>query len=334
MIRLFLRERLSWLVMFVAIQLMMPLIAYIDPDIPMYAAWYTVLLSSLLFILFLIWRYQQETRYFSDLQTWNAESEPQGPAEGDSPFEQIVGHTLQRQTRHDRDNARQLLHRLEQEHDDLLAWIHEVKTPLSAMRLMIERLSDTQLQRQLHSEWLRIHYLLDQQLHQKRMLHIQNDLFIEPVDLASLLHEEIRGLRAWCMNKDIGFDIALQIQSVHSDAKWLGFMLRQLLTNAVKYSQSSDIRITSREQGDHAVLEIADQGCGIDPRDMPRIFDKGFTSTNRRQDNAATGMGLYLLKQTAHWLQIQIEVESQLEAGTTFRLLFPRANTLTRLSSM
>ncbi len=77
---------------------------------------------------------------------------------------------------------------------------------------------------------------------------------------------------------------------------------RQLLTNAIKYSESTDILIKTYLQNDHIHLEIRDFGRGIAPKDMPRIFDKGFTSTLQHRDNAATGMGLYLAKKAAHSL--------------------------------
>ena len=96
------------------------------------------------------------------------------------------------------------------------------------------------------------------------------------------------------MQKGIGFDVSLEVTEVLSDAKWLGFIIRQPLTNAVKYSNASDILIESDLTDDHVRLTIQDAGRGIDPKDMPRIFDKGFTSTTSHQDSAATGMGLYL----------------------------------------
>ena len=105
------------------------------------------------------------------------------------------------------------------------------------------------------------------------------------------------------MQKGIGFDVDLEITNVLSDAKWLSFIIRQLLTNAIKYSEASDIMITKLSEDDQTKLEIKDSGRGIDPKDLPRIFDKGFTSTTKHQDHAATGMGLYLAKKgsTVHY---------------------------------
>ena len=132
------------------------------------------------------------------------------------------------------------------------------------------------------------------QRHQKRIPFIRNDLLIEEFALEPIIFQEIRALKSWCMQKGIGFDVSLEVTEVLSDAKWLGFIIRQSLTNAVKYSNASDILIESDLTDDHVRLTIQDAGRGIDPKDMPRIFDKGFTSTTSHQDSAATGMGLYL----------------------------------------
>ncbi len=179
---------------------------------------------------------------------------------------------------------------LEQEKDEILSWIHEVKTPLTAMHLMIDRLNDERMKAQLTYEWLRIHLLLDQQLHQKRIPFMENDLYIEHIALEPLIFKEIKALQSWCMKKGIGFEVQLEASEVLSDAKWLAFIIRQLLTNAVKYSDSSDIIIKSYLQNDQSIMEVKDFGRGIDPKDLPRIFEKGFTSTTVHQDNAATGM--------------------------------------------
>ncbi|MNJ64673.1 Sensor histidine kinase GraS [compost metagenome] len=119
-----------------------------------------------------------------------------------------------------------------------------------------------------------------------------------------------------------------------SDAKWLAFILRQLLTNAVKYSEAGDICVRSYRHEEHAILEVQDEGRGIDPRDLPRIFDKSFTSTTKHHDDKATGMGLYLAKKAARSLQIHIDVQSEPGAGTTVRLTFPQRNAFTHIQSM
>src|SRR5699024_8845202 len=152
--------------------------------------------------------------------------------------------------------------------------------------------------------------LLDQQLHQKRIPFIENDLHIEKIALQPLIHTEIKALQLWCLQKGIGFDLSLQVTDILSDAKWRGFMIRQLLTNTVKYSDALNIIIKSYTEKKQTKLEIKDFGQGIDPKDLPRVFDKCFTSTTKHQDQAATGMGLYLAQKVAQSLLIQIDVTS------------------------
>jgi len=334
MIGIFIRERRSWIAMFVALQLLVLFVAVLDPSVPIASLLYVILLSSLLFAGFLFARYHRETRFYKSLDAWDDTCDPGDLAEPAGPFERMTLDKLMEQSeRYKRDSSmRQIEH--EEEKDDLLSWIHEVKTPLTAMQLIIDRLDDEKAKSRLMYEWLRIHLLLDQQLHRERIPFMENDLFIERTELAPVVHQEIRMLKSWCMQKGIGFDVSLPAAEALTDAKWLGFILRQLLTNAVKYSEASDIIVESEREDGRVRLRVRDFGRGIDAKDMPRIFDKGFTSTSLHQDAASTGMGLYLARKAADALQIRIEAESAPGAGTTFTLTFPRQNDFARVTGM
>lgn len=308
MIKKYLTERRSWILLFVCQQMLILLIAYVDTAIPLIPILYVVFLSMLISLVFLIVRYPKETKFYRALEEWEGPLQLTGMGEPESPFERIIEHKIVHQTERLQQMISQNQLTLEHEKDELLSWIHEVKTPLTAMHLMIERLDDKSLKAQLTYEWLRIHLLLDQQLHQKRISFIENDLYVEQVDLKSLVFKEIKALQSWCIQKGIGFDIRLEQMEVLSDAKWLAFIIRQLLTNAIKYSDASDIIIHSYEHKDRIQLEVQDFGRGIDPKDIPRIFEKGFTSTTQHSDHTSTGMGLYLTKKAARSLLIHIDV--------------------------
>lgn len=331
MIRKFLIERRSWILLIIVLQLLTLSVAYLDSEIPMESLLYIVFLSTMIFVIFLVVRYHQETRFYKNLEEWEPHLDVTDLVEGHRPFERITRTLLLEQTKRLKEEAAHNRTVLEEEKDYLLSWIHEVKTPLTAMHLMLERLEDETLKTQLTYEWLRIHLLLDQQLHQKRMPSMENDMYVEHVDLKALLFAEIRTLRSWCMQKGIGFDVDLQVSEVLSDAKWLAFILRQLLTNAVKYSEDGDICVKSYTCGDYTVLEVKDEGRGIDPRDLPRIFDKGFTSTTKHHEDKATGMGLYLAHKAAYALHIRIDVDSRPGTGTTIILTFPQRNAFVQI---
>lgn len=330
----YIRERLSWILFFLFLQLLFLFIAAVDSQIPFLPILYIVFLSMLFFLVFLFVRYNRETKFYKSLQTWDDTYDLAAISEPEHPFEAIAMDILSLQTERFKKESSMRLMEIQGEKDELLSWIHEVKTPLTTMQLMIERMEDETLKAQLQYEWLRIHLLLDQQLHQKRIPFIRNDLLIEEFALEPIIFQEIRALKSWCMQKGIGFDVSLEVTEVLSDAKWLGFIIRQLLTNAVKYSNASDILIESDLTDDHVRLTIQDAGRGIDPKDMPRIFDKGFTSTTSHQDSAATGMGLYLTQKVADALLIRIQVESKPGIGTTFTLIFPRRNDFVSMTGM
>ncbi|MCC3357016.1 sensor histidine kinase [Bacillus sp. REN16] len=330
----FLVERRSWILFFCFLQVLILLVGYLDPSLSFLSMLYIVFVFFVIFILFLIIRYNREIGFYKNIEEWDPTVGVDGLQEGKTPFEKLVESSLKQQHHF---YLKEISHRatsIEQEKDELLSWIHEVKTPLTTMKLMIERTEDQKLKKQLMSEWLRVHLLLDQQLHQRRIPFMENDLFIEKVDLEKLLIPEIRTLQSWCFQKGIGFDFSLEVSGVYSDGKWLQFILRQLLTNAVKYSEKADIEIRSYRKNDAVVLEIQDYGRGIKEKDLPRIFEKGFTSTSDHRDHAATGMGLYLAKNAAKPLKIRMDVHSSYGEGTTFILTFPKKNEFLKLTSM
>ncbi|WP_186578245.1 sensor histidine kinase [Aquibacillus kalidii] len=335
MIRKFVRERISWIMVVLALQLLGLVMAFLDSAISFSSMFYYVFLSTVIFVLFIVIRFHRETNFFLELLDREDNLDKTSLPEASSPFEEIVEKSITKTVDHLKHESSRNKLMLEQEKDELLSWIHEVKTPMTTMHLIIDRIGDLHVKADLTREWLRIHLLLDQQLHQKRIPFIENDLYIEEVKLNTIIVEEITTLRSWCMQKDIGIEINLQVETVLSDAKWLAFIIRQLVTNAVKYSNpSSEILIISRKQNGRTFLQVMDNGRGIDPKDLPRIFDKGFTSTNQHGDHAATGMGLYLAKAAAESLLIHIKVESKVGIGSTFSLFFSEKNEFEKTRGM
>lgn len=334
MIKQYLKQRRSWLALLFGIHVLFVFVAFIDPQIPFTSVLYIVFLSFIGTTVFVVVRYYKETSFYKRLEQWEEPYDERELHLSERPFEHIVYNQVKQQSAQYKQDVSEYRMDLEQEKDEMLAWIHEVKTPLTTMQLMVERIDDRMLHKQLMVEWLRIDLLLDQQLHQKRIPFIENDVYIEHIELQNLLSKEIKHLRAWCIQRGIGFDLELHVQTVISDAKWLGFIVRQLLTNAVKYSEQTDIRVHSYESNDQTKVDIIDGGRGIDPKDLPRIFEKGFTSTAHPREMAATGMGLYVTRKVADTLLVQIDVTSEPDVGTTFTLIFPEKNTLVDLTSM
>ena len=163
------------------------------------------------------------------------------------------------------------------------------------MKLTIDAHCSEPVMRKLEAEWLRIYLLIDRQLYMTRLPSLESDYVLEKTAVQRLTAKEVRELASWCVEKNIAVEFEGEDAEVVTDRKWCRFILRQLLTNAVKYSpEGGTIVITSeRLPSGNVSLMIKDEGPGIPAHDLPRIFDKGFTGGNGRIQNAATGLGLY-----------------------------------------
>ncbi|TGB02900.1 sensor histidine kinase [Halobacillus salinus] len=334
MIGAFLRERFAWILFFLAAQGLGLLLAFLDETLAFSSMLYFSVITLVAFLLFLAIRYKIETAFYRKLKDRSSDTDLTSLPEASLPMEQVVEETMTEELQRLKGKASQLQKETEEEKDEMMAWIHEVKTPLTTMNLIIQQVEDSRLKQSLKYEWLRIHLLLEQQLHQKRMPFMENDLYVETVDLKPLLLNEIKTLQSWCMQKGVGIDLNLKETEVLTDAKWVTFLIRQLLTNAVKYSEHSDLHISSTIRNDQVTLHVSDKGRGIDPKDFPRIFEKGFTSTVHHDDAHSTGMGLYLASKVAKVLKVDLKIESQPREGTTASLTFPKANEFTQLRGM
>lgn len=311
MIRLFLREHIAWLLFIFGMQLFVNVLFYVDSGVETVSIRYFNIVWLTFVILFLVVRYFVEAKRmkrYEQLQRDYIET-----VKYDAEL-QIKSLQMQQQEGN--------LAMLEQQ-DELLAWVHEMKAPLTAMRLLIDHVECAERKERLENEWLRLYLLLDQQLHASRLMTIEQDNRLEKVLLKEVVITEVKALRSWCFERELEVELENLTKEVVTDAKWLGFIVRQVLSNAVKYSKAGgQITIYTADN----VLCIQDDGIGIAAEDLPRIFRKSYTGTVGRETSAATGMGLYLAKQAADSLNITLSIQSEKNKGTTVKLQFPQQN--------
>jgi len=289
-------------------------------------------------VAFFVWRYKKETSYYKSLLTLFNDLD-------DDWFESIPSHhnrfpdriayTLLQIIHEFEQNKRREDHSSQQmDHNDLASWVHEMKTPLTAMKIIMDAHPSNELAQRLNTPWLRMHLLTDRQLYISRLANLDSDLLPEKQNVQDLIREEIRELSTWCMEKNISIDLTGNTAStVYTDKKWCGFVIRQLLTNAIKYSPTGGnvfIHI-SHHENESVIVTIKDEGPGIQAHDLPRIFDKGFTGENGRIQHSATGMGLYLTKKIGKKLHIRLEVASTVGEGTTILMIFSGDNSFERI---
>lgn len=193
-------------------------------------------------------------------------------------------------------------------------WIHEVKTPLATLAVI----SDNP---QVNEQVKRIDDYVEQILYLARAENAEKDYIITPVNLADLVNRVAGRNRELLQAKSIELIAKHLDYTVYSDAKWLEFILGQIINNSIKY-QSSVIEISAREHDHKITLSIRDNGVGIDPKDLPRVFDKSFTGRNGHHNNQSTGMGLYITKTLCEKLGHRVTISSELNRFTQIDIIF------------
>jgi len=335
MLLLFLKERLAWIGFFVFIIVILNVLFTLDAGLIGVSIWYVNVSLIVSFIVFFIWRYVVEVGQLKDF-LGNVDSHLDDAHSRNlalSPF-QAAYFTKIEDVFYDKDTElNQAKVQLQEYTDELLAWVHEVKAPLTSINLMLDRVEDLTLRRKLEAEWLRLHLLVDQQLHQTRFSSIEKDNYMAEIELRTVVYKEIRAMQAWCIEKGIGFDVDELTETVMTDGKWLAFIVRQILSNAIKYSPAnSEVLIfTEVDPMGATLLHIKDAGIGISKEDLPRIFQKSYTGTAGRESAQSTGMGLYLAHNVAQKIGVRISVQSTVDEGSIFTLRFPLQNEYVKL---
>lgn len=199
-------------------------------------------------------------------------------------------------------------------------WIHQIKTPISVMQMILQG-EDTAEHLELSNQLFRIEQYVEMVLNYIRLGGDSSDFVFMEYDVDDIIKQAVHKYAPQIIRKRIklSYEPLPKTDSVTvvTDEKWLLFILEQLLSNAVKYTEKGGIAISVTSD---KKLIIADTGIGIAEEDLPRIFEKGFTGYNGRSDKKSTGLGLYLCKLTADKLSHKIEVSSEIGKGTVFSI--------------
>lgn len=197
--------------------------------------------------------------------------------------------------------------------DYFTLWAHEIKTPISAMGLILQQ-GQTENSAELGDELGRIEQCVDTALSYMRLESDSTDFILRSYGLDGIIKQALRKLSRQFISRRISLEYEGTDKTTVTDEKWLVFVLEQILTNALKYTPPGG-KITITQSGDS--LSIADTGEGIAPEELPRVFEKSFTGAKGRRDKRATGIGLYLCKSVLNKLGCEISVSSTPGAGTT-----------------
>lgn len=209
------------------------------------------------------------------------------------------------------------------------SWIHEVKNPIAAIDLYCKN-HPSEDSREIHKRLKELENLVNQALYYARSGYVEKDYFVQECSISDPLVMALQENRSLILEKHIGLEVEDLEELVYTDPKWVGFILNQVLSNAIKYVENNTglIRIFVEKEEKGLWLCVEDNGCGIPAADLPRVCEKGFTGSDRRRGQA-TGMGLYLAKRLCEKLGLTLKVRSELGKGTQIKIGFP-VGTLTR----
>lgn len=215
--------------------------------------------------------------------------------------------------------------KFEQEYKDYIEmWVHEIKTPLAAAKLIISN-NPNEVTQSIEEEINKVEDFVEQALFYARSTTVEKDYLIKKMNLKTIINKVVRKNAKSFIYKRIKIELEDIDEIVYSDSKWLEFVLHQIITNALKYTteETGYIKIYTTRQQESVILHIKDNGCGIPLPDVQRVFDKGFTGKNGRTNELATGMGLYLCKLLCDKLYLDIQIASMEGKGTDVMITFP-----------
>lgn len=331
----FIKQNYIWILMIITMScihlLYMYLIGARKQDV-VYAA---VLDAILLLITVLVgfFRYSSKVKALSNALKRPVEEQAQLP-EATDDVEILYHRLLENQSIARSESESSAAVRQSRMRDYYSMWVHQIKTPISAMKLLLEaereelgqlmcdeepQAAFKELSDNLDSfedELFRIEEYVGMALQYQRVSSTENDFVLKKISLDGVIRDTIKKYAKIMIRRHIGINYSGTKKQVYTDEKWLEFILEQILSNAIKYTPQGFVTIETAEEKDRFFITIKDTGIGIKAEDLPRVFEKGYTGYNGHADKKATGIGLYLCRQMADKLGHTIRVESELGKGT------------------
>lgn len=211
------------------------------------------------------------------------------------------------------------------------AWAHEIKTPLGLMTFVLDNRKDEIspiVYKRLQYVRTKMQEDIERMLYYARLKSTCNDYFFKELSLQQCCEEIIEEYKVILQEKGIEVMLDMDEHKVVSDKRGLQFIIRQIISNAVKYIDCEEAKpkivITAEENAENIKLNIRDNGIGVKSYDLPFIFEKGFTGEIGQQRKNSTGMGLYLAKQVSKGLKIELDTNEKYTNGFEIILIFPR----------
>ena len=302
-------------------------------EVPMVFIIFTEIIFLLFFLASLIWDYHRRSGYYNRLlQLLDRLDEKtllmeiaERPGFLDA---KIVSYILKQNNKYQNDKIAEMQKQSRDYRDFLDTWVHEIKTPITSARLIIENEKNPTTLK-IEDELRKIDNFVELVLYYARSSDVEKDFKVENTTLKALVSTALKTyskpiIQAGGRIHMEGMDIP-----VCADSKSCSFIIGQVVSNAIKYRQEEfRLEFRSQVQKNRTALLIYDNGIGISRADLSRVFDKGFTGENGRRFPKSTGIGLYLCKKLCDRMNIAISISSEKGQGTTIALYFPTESLL------
>ena len=203
-------------------------------------------------------------------------------------------------------------------------WVHQIKTPISGMNVLLQSMEPTEEVGELQNQLFSVEQYVDMALQYQKIKSTTNDFSFAEIPLNKVIRENIRKYARLFIAKKLAVRYEETALRILTDEKWISFVLGQIITNAVKYSDKGSITISAYEDECNTYLSVKDEGIGISPEDLPRVFERGYTGYNGRADKKSTGIGLFLCKSVTRMLGHKIQISSEPGKGTEVTIIFSK----------
>lgn len=322
--KLFIRDQLPLFFLYFVQLFVVTSIYWLDGYHHLTISLYAIFLSTCLLIAYLCYRYWTNRSFYQRLEKPPTSMEDFTSEWQRSPLSESLHQLLICQFDHYKRDLHNYKYKLEDHVQFIHQWVHQMKTPISVIHLIIQDEDDVRF-RAIGDELDRLKKGLEMVLYTARLDLFEHDFYVETIQLEKMVRSVTSSQKRLFIRKHVFPSIEIpENLTIATDEKWLSFVLTQLITNAVKYTIHENRKVYFRglKQGRHIILEIQDEGVGIPESDLPRVFEPYFTGENGRHFQESTGMGLHLAKQICEKLGHRIEIESKVGQGTTVRILF------------
>lgn len=216
---------------------------------------------------------------------------------------------------------------------------HELRTPLTAIKGFTETLLMDE------RDEVKLKYLNIIHRHNERLINIVKDLLvlseleksgtsrtpwhnlvIDKIEIASMLERVVELLREKLAQKGLKLIVSQEegLESFEGDAFKIEQLLINLISNGIKYSDHGTLEVQVKKRGKNVVIVVKDEGIGIPPGDLERIFERFYVvDKSRSKKSGGTGLGLSIVKHVTLLHRGEIKVESKQNQGTSFIITLP-----------